>query len=412
MALEPPVDLTIPREGSVTARGVLSLALRRVLGELYTLPRIAPADPDEAPDVAAFGRVLTTLGANRSGAGAVASLVRQPTVGTLVRCLRGAGAPDVDQAAGVARFRELRAQVAFELARTGNLPEPLRVVRPSRSILSQGAGVALDLPVGSQALTFVPGRLTVTLPDGSYRAYDLAALDRGDTPEGISWPYHPIAGEVLLALRDNNPLAMFEAHPDKQGNAIDLGGHPVEAWLTSLRACLALVAEYLPALRAEMDLVLRQVVPVGYDTQKHLSASYQEDIGTIYLTLHPSLMTMTEAVIHEYSHNKLNALFELDPVLENAFWPLYKSPVRPDPRPLHGVLLAVHAFQPVARLYEAMVAAGLPQAQRPDFLQRFAQVRKVNREGAETVLTHGRPTPIGRGLLDEIRHWDEHFAEV
>src|SRR6185436_4142373 len=104
-----------------------------------------------------------------------------------------------------------------------------------------------------------------------------------------------------------------------------------------------------------------------YDDHKHLSASYQEAIGTIYLTLHPNLMTMAEAVIHEFSHNKLNALFELDELLENAYWPLYTSPVRPDPRPLHGVVLAVHAFQPVARLYERMTDAGHPRARSPDF---------------------------------------------
>ena len=121
-------------------------------------------------------------------------------------------------------------------------------------------------------------------------------------------------------------------------------------------------------------------------------------------------MTMTEAVIHEFSHNKINALFELDPVLENAFWPLYTSPVRPDPRPLHGIVLAVHAFQPVARLYEAMIARGHEWAQKPDFLRRYEQVKKVNREGASVVLEHGRPTPIGRALLDEMRRWDEHYA--
>ena len=151
---------------------------------------------------------------------------------------------------------------------------------------------------------------------------------------------------------------------------------------------------------------------MGYDEQKHLSASYQESIGTIYLTLHPSLMTMTEAVIHEFSHNKINALFELDELLENAYWPLYTSPVRPDPRPLHGIILAVHAFQPVARLYEAMISVGYPWSAKLDFLRRFEQVKRVNREGAAVVLEHARPILIGRGLFDEMRRWDAHYAQA
>jgi HEXXH motif-containing protein len=76
----------------------------------------------------------------------------------------------------------------------------------------------------------------------------------------------------------------------------------------------------------------------------------------------------------------------------------------------HGVVLAVHAFQPIARLYEAMTEAGETVSKSPDFQRRFAQIRKVNRDGAEVVLGHGVPTAVGRGLLDEMRRWDEHFT--
>ena len=99
-----------------------------------------------------------------------------------------------------------------------------------------------------------------------------------------------------------------------------------------------------------------------------------------------------------------------DAVLENAFHPLYRSPVRPDPRPLHGVLLAVHAFLPVARLYERMIEDGAPGSDHPDFRRRYAQIIGKNREGAAVLLEHARPTPIGAGVLEEIRRWDAHFA--
>ena len=74
-------------------------------------------------------------------------------------------------------------------------------------------------------------------------------------------------------------------------------------------------------------------------------------------------------------------------------------------------MLAVHAFQPIARLYELMTEAGEPVSKSPDFKRRFEQIRKVNRDGAEVVLGHGRPTPVGRALLDEMRRWDDHFAK-
>jgi HEXXH motif-containing protein len=97
-------------------------------------------------------------------------------------------------------------------------------------------------------------------------------------------------------------------------------------------------------------------------------------------------------------------------VLENAWSPLYTSPVRPDPRPLHGVLLAVHAFLPVARLYEKMIEAKEPAAGNEAFLARFAAIRRINREGAEVVLGNGKATVMGAGLLEEIRRWDEYYA--
>jgi HEXXH motif-containing protein len=293
--------------------------------------------------------------------------------------------------------------VAFELARMGLLPQELQVTRCPSVLTSLASGVALRVPDDHTAVRFVSGEVSIHRPGGALR------VDLADTT-ALERPYHVISGELVLALEDDNPLAMFEAHPDKQGNAIDLGGHSLEEWLASLREALDLIATHLPTLRGEIDLLVQQFVPVGYDEHKHLSASYQEAIGTIYLTLHPHLMTMAEAIVHEFSHNKINALFELDELLENAYWPLYTSPVRPDPRPLHGIILAVHAFQPVARLYESMIAAKHPWSTRPDFLRRYEQVKRVNREGASVVLAHAEPTAIGRGLFDEMRRWDEYYA--
>lgn len=401
--LKAPRDITIPDEGSTAARDVLSAAMRRVLSELRRLAA-RPADPqDSAAEHRAFAR---TVDAVFAAPGLAASLARRPTVGTLVRCLRKASAPE----RALALTRALRAQLAFELACLDALPAPIELGGLPDQVLSIPANLALRFPEGVTGARFANGAVTLVTAGGeeAHRVDDWTG--GGARPGFVSRPYHPIAGSLRLALEDNNPLQMFEAHPDKEGNAIDLGGKSADDWCASLRASLDLIATYLPTLRGEIELFLHQAVPVGYDEHKHLSASYQEALGTIYLTLHPNLMTMTEAVIHEFSHNKLNALMELDPLLENAFWPLYASPVRPDPRPLHGVMLAVHAFQPVARLYERMAEGGHPRAKTADFQRRFATVRRINHAGADVVLTNGRPTAVGRGLLDEMRRWDEHYG--
>jgi hypothetical protein len=346
--LAPPRDLSIPEVGSTTAREVLSHAIARLLRELRPLLRAHAASAPE--DVAALDAALSRL----EDVAPLISVLRKPHVGGLVRTLRG-----VRPGEGEALLLELLATLAADLAH-------LEAIAPL-------------------SLRRAPPRIV--------------------SPWTRAGEYHRVEGDILFALVDNNPLAMYEAHPDKAGNAIDLGGRDVEAWIDSLRASLALVATHLPGLRAEMSLYVQQFVPVGYFEEKHLSASYREAIGTIYLSLHPRPMTMVEAVIHEFQHNKLNALFESDDVLENAHEPLYASPVRPDPRPLQGVLLAVHAFLPVARLYERLIEGGATGLH-----ERYRDIVRINREGTEVLLANARPTALGQGLLDELARWHAHFA--
>ncbi len=364
-----PTDITLPEPGSLTARRVFSEALRRLLRDLAEVPAALP----KSATIEARALSALVKHAAKESAGPLFSALRRPTVSALVRCLRPSSTLGETS----------RDALAVELLAT--LQHDLR---------------AAGCTVPSAPQTRTPPRILSLLERTAIQPKTSA----------VTFPYHLIERDLVLALADNNPLAMEEAHPEKQGNAIDLGGQPASAWLTALREALALIREILPELAGEMDLFVQQIVPVGYDEHIHLSASYQEAIGTLYMTLHPSLMTMAEALIHEFSHNKINALFELDDLLTNAWSPLYTSPVRPDPRPLHGILLAVHAFLPVARLYEKMIEAGHPRAKNEDFQRRFAQIRATNREGCAVVLANAKPTAMGQSVFEEIARWDAHFA--
>lgn len=398
----PPRDLTIPEPGSTTARGILSQAISRLLTDLPTVGRGVAASPELRRDLQRFHALVRELATKQPGA--LPSLMRRVPIATLLRTLRHQPSETL--------VRELIGLVYFELALVDALQTPIEQHCPPTRLLSLGGQLSMTMSTQPRTITYANGLVVINGVQWRLAAYSDVGGGFSREKEGVvtSRPYHAISGELVLSLVDNNPLAMLEAHPDKQGNTIDLGGKSVEEWTRVLRDGLELMGTLLPDLRREMDLFVQQIVPVGYDDHKHLSASYQEAIGTIYMSLHPSLMTMTEALIHEFSHNKINALFEVDGVLENAFSPLYTSPVRPDPRPLHGVLLAVHAFLPVARLYERMIETKHPLAENPAFLARFAKIRQINAEGASVVLENGRPTEVGKALLDEIRRWDGYYA--
>ena len=380
MAAERFDDLTIPEPGSSTARTLMSRSLPPLLAALPGL--LVPAELR-----AGHTAVLHALrdGMQRAP-GAVWSALRRTTVGTLIRCARTQPSP--------ALLCELDATLAAELAIAGVLTAPIVVQAPPR-IVCLSAGRAFV--TGPGVVRCTAGGLTHHAPTGHSRML---------WPDGGEPCHLPITDTLALALVDNNPMADVEAHPDKHGNTLDLGGRSPAVWIAALREALAIVERHLPALRGEIDVVLQQVVPVGYHAQRHLSASYQEAIGTVYLSLHPNPMTMAEALIHEFSHNKLHALLESGPVLENAFTPLFASPVRPDPRPLHGVLLAAHAFLPVALLYEKLLATG----ERPELRVRYQEIVAGNHEAAMTLHAHARPSALGEPLLAEIQRWDRHFA--
>lgn len=395
------MGLTLPAtDDAAEARALLGRQLRHTAKVLLRLPISAP-DPALRGCHGAVATLLRSLGERSPGD--LLRLLRPPSISVLVHCADDAAREgDAGRASG--HLRALLPALLLELARTGRLPHGVPWPLPLDALWSVPGNLCIAVP-GCTGARFEPGAVTLLLPDGRVERLDLAApVDRHGVT--VMAPYPLVAPGMALALSDASPLALNEAHPDKDGNRVDLGGHPASEWLEALRAALEVIADTMPALRAEMDVVVQQLVPVGWDAERHLSASFKEAIGTIYLTLHPQRMTMVEALIHEFQHNKVNALAHLDPVLENAFWPLYASPVRPDPRPLWGVLLAVHAFLPVAELYRLLDASGHPLSRSAGFRERWRRIVAGNHSGMTTLLEHARPTVAGRALLDELAALD------
>lgn len=393
----------------------LTGACRRFLGSGNALP--PPLRTAHEPIAALVQEAL----ARRSAA--LLNCFAAPAVGTPLQCLELR-----DQ---LPQFRERIDRAAAELIPHLLLEMGLRGLIPAaRSILWEhgaprlaalGIGGELVPPAGATALRFSASHLAAIAGGAEIARLPLASEPLREALRGGHGGFtfarcHRRAGRVAcFSTRDHNPLAAFEAHPEKSGNHVDLGGRSEAEWVAVLDQCFALVERYLPGEFAEMAVLLRQIVPVGYHPERHLSASYREAVGTVYLTLHPTLMTMVEAVVHEFQHNKFNVAAYSAHFIDNAFHPLYKSPIRPDPRPLWGIVLAVHAFLPVAELYRRMRDDGHPLAQAPEFAARLSDIDLKNHEGMEMLRAHAHFTAAGRALFAELqdleaRHMGERAA--
>lgn len=279
-----------------------------------------------------------------------------------------------------------------------------------RALLST-PGVALANRVRRELEADGPGTLErVGAPDVLPRLLCLAAgIAHDDAVRDLEQLYDrpaeslPVAEGVHLALRDTFPLAHLEGHPDKDGNAWDLGGQDTARWVEALGAAFQVIESALPEWNSGVrPHACARVVPTGWDDAQHRSASFREAPGLAYLSLHPNPLTMAEAVVHEGQHSALNLLSHFDALLDDGPDVLVTSPVRPDPRPLRGVLFAVHAFVPVAALHLRLAEADHPLAHASGFVQRRQQVLHSNHDGL-TTLEGAHPTAWGTRILRELR---------
>ncbi|MCB9791713.1 MAG: hypothetical protein H6741_03210 [Alphaproteobacteria bacterium] len=373
----------------IPAPGDRTLAtLRRKVGLLAarTLLTLGP-EGLERSSLAALESLKGPLAeALRQGGARAVEVFSRPEVLTPLLCLRsGAAAPEP-------MLRLAMPELLLGLFEAGALREALLWDRPLTQLTSEAGCWRFTSP--AQGLSASSQGVELRLADGAFTPLSMIPMSTAFPRIG--------ALPLRLGLADANPLSMWEEHPDKEGNALSLGERPVEAWTEALDAALQAIAAGLPSWSAELPLALRRLVPVGYEPERHLSASYREAPGLAYLTLHPSALTLAEAVVHETQHGKLNLLSWLDPVLENGRTTWTPSPVRPDLRPLMGVMLAAHAFVPVAALHRALEAQGHPLAQGPDFRRRRDEVLLSNARALAVLRAEGRPSPTGARLMSAM----------
>lgn len=140
---------------------------------------------------------------------------------------------------------------------------------------------------------------------------------------------------------------------------VPLAISPIADILCSGRAAADIIERHAPVYLRWVRKVLRHIVPVsGNETQIRSGSDYYRP-GVVEASFPVEPVAFAEVLVHECSHQYLNWLSRLGPLVSGSDTTLYFSPVKQQPRSLINILVAYHAFANVLIFYRLCLASGL-----------------------------------------------------
>jgi HEXXH motif-containing protein len=187
----------------------------------------------------------------------------------------------------------------------------------------------------------------------------------------------------------------------------ELGREEVIKWRSPLEQAWGWISECAPMLAEEMLMSVRAIIPVrSRSVDVHTSASFRETPGLIALSWTPDASIMVEALVHEYHHQKLNTLLNVDPIIIGPSTDAqYYSPWRPDARPLTGILHGAFAFQGILHFYKEMFEAEVPLLHETRIRQRMYLLKGQVQTALNTLRGVAQLSPLGEALVDAM--WEK-----
>lgn len=205
--------------------------------------------------------------------------------------------------------------------------------------------------------------------------------------------------ERYIRLIDSDPARPIGLVPVQPAETARIAALAAEA--------RALLDETCPALLDEMDTLGHQIVlATGAGPRGFGGAASVFLWGAVILnpTRVPDRVTLVEALAHETAHALLFGLTLGADLTTNGPDARFASPLRPDPRPIEGI---VHATYVLARMNYALErlhgSSRLAPAERAAIEAKRARNRANYASGLATVDAHARFTPEGSAIFDACR---------
>jgi HEXXH motif-containing protein len=377
-------ELATPSGDSPLVVAVYLAQYRRQVAQLRAIETQIGAEAPDVIDRSGFNRSLQQLAS--ATALVQRRIVSHPGVGawiTVARDLLRRSAhirlPDFHVRTHLedfARFSAAAACLDVRLAFDG----ALRTTEDGRIVLS-GAGIYLE---GSPRIAHRPIAVRVehgTVTAVAMRVKGMTVTSDGLEVDAVDTGLHRVGGESFA-------YADWTAGADRK-------------WLAVLDEAILLAGRAVPAFGREYRLGMHVVLPVmTARPDTHASATFREAPGLTALSWTSDVGVLAEALVHEYHHQKLNALLTLDPLIAGPTREArFLSPWRQDPRPLLGLLHGAFSFHAVALFWTGVLRAGVPLLHLRRAEQRLHLVWMQTRDALDTLFRHAQWTGIGRGLV-------------
>lgn len=257
-----------------------------------------------------------------------------------------------------------------------------------------GAYCDLVLDIESDRLDSAQRRVAEILAASSHAGGPIV-VELGD-------PAQDAASDRYCRLVDTDPGMPFRLLPPPEPDAL--------ACRDRIAAALALLEAGYPALAAELQVLLREIVlavsPEGKGALLFDGASCFMLWGAIVLNArqHKTVLDMVQALAHESGHNLLFGFCADGPLVENDDIARFASPLRFDPRPMDGI---VHAAYVTARMHQALhglLDSGmLTEEQQAEARTGLASHERAFADGMAVIDEHARFTPLGAAIMDGAR---------
>ncbi|MCP9928327.1 hypothetical protein KBY90_10610 [Cyanobium sp. CH-040] len=236
---------------------------------------------------------------------------------------------------------------------------------------------------------------------------------------GCELPQGPPASGVVSFADAGRPewqwrdlLELFQEGGDFVADLEGPDTAETDRWREAITAARSLIAGVDPALHGLMEQLQSQVV-LTMPGERARRAGTSFGGATTFFFRGGSLINcaarlepaqLLERLVHEFAHTELFVIGQDSRLCRNDDDERHQVLIRPDPRPMHGIIHALYVSARCAELFRRLLAAELPgdtpgQGPRDGIRAMLERVTALGRSALEAVQKHGQLTETGAGVV-------------